>query len=423
MTLLPRLLAPCCTLLSLATAAQDPGHPTGGAFPSKEDVLSIPWEDPFEMPKGTKLPAAVDLSPWFPPAGDQYEQASCGGWALGYGLATYQWNRLRDRSSDTTFLGDPANVFSSAFVYDLVCAKEKNTDCMVGIQLPDAVRLVCDTGCATWLQFPFDTATHKCLRPVPDSVIVAARRHRMSHPVSIDNRNYDQWRYHLSQGEPIIFFVTIGPFFEEGFLTDGDKPFVWDEPIPDNFGPPREGHIMVCTGYADGYFIALNSWGQRWGEHGYVRIPDSTMFWACSDAYILQPGPAPAPLRPPTDMDDRSLGNDGSTSCGMGKGQVYVVDSIAFRVLGGSEKGEEPIIEILDSGTHERVRTLCLQEDQPTTFHHEGCLYTFTHTGRDWFSGRPRIKLSKNDPAQLQCLQRQLDMIDKHSDGTVDGHY
>jgi len=404
-------------------AGQDTDHPAGGAFPSKDDVLSIPWEHPFELPKGERLPTAVDLSPWFPPAGDQYAQASCSGWALGYGLTTYQWNRLRGQASDSVFLGDPANVFSPAFVYNLVAMNEKAANCTVGVQLPDAVRLVCDTGCATWLQFPFDTATYNCLRPVPDSALIAARRHRMSHPVSIDNRNYTQWRYHLSKGEPVIFFVSIGPFFEEGFLTMGEKPFIWDEPFPTNWSG-REGHIMVCTGYdADGYLLALNSWGPRWGDHGYVRIPDSTMYWACSDAYFLQPGPGPAPLQPPAEVDDRALGDDGRTDCGIAKDQVFAVDSIAFRLVAAKDRKAEPVIEILDSGTHKRVRTLCLQKDQPTTLHHEGCLYTFTYTGRGWLSRRPRITLMKNDPAQLQCLERRLNTIDQHCDGVIDGQW
>ena len=421
-TMLLRVFPLTLLLCPFVCGAQQDDHSTGGAFPSKEDILSIPWESPFEMPKAYRLPATADLSPWFPPAGDQYEQASCSGWALGYGLSTYQWNKLHDQRSDTAYLGDPANVFSPAFVYDLVALEENIDSCTKGVQLPDAVRLVCNTGCATWMQFPFDTTTYHCLRAVPDSVMIAARRHRMSHPVSLDNRDYTQWRYHLSKGRPIIFFVTIGPFFEQGFLTDGDKPFVWDEPFPDSFGPPREGHIMVCTGYDEGHLIALNSWGEHWGERGYVRIPDSTMYWACSDAYILQAGAPLAPLKPPTAVDDRDLGKDGRTNCSMGKGQVYTVDSIMFRVVDDA-RAEEPVIEILDAGTLERVHTLCLREDQPSTLHHEGCLYTFTFTGRRWPGKRPRISLVKNDPAQLQCLQRELDTIDKHCDGVVDGRW
>ncbi|HMC96242.1 MAG TPA: C1 family peptidase, partial [Flavobacteriales bacterium] len=292
------------------------------------------------------------------------------------------------------------------------------------VQLPDAVRLVCDTGCATWLQFPFDTTTVMCLRPVPDSVMMAARRHRMSHPLSIDNRDYTEWRYHLNKGEPIIFFVTIGAFFQEGFLTLGEKPFVWDEPFPSIFGPPaRSGHIMVCTGYGDGYLVALNSWGERWGEHGYVRIPDSTMWWACSDAYVLQPRPAPGPLAPPGSVDERSLGKDGSTHSGLGKKEVHATDSIAFRVIGPSADGTEQLIEILDAGTQERVYTLQVREDQPVTFHHKGDLYTFTYTGKGFLSGQLRYKLVENAPAELKALQEQLDVIDKQADGVIDGHW
>src|SRR5436190_12106180 len=125
MTFVPRSIALGCAVLPLLGWGQLADLVPGGAYPSKEDILSIPWEDTLVMPKGLKLPTAWDLSKWFPPAGDQYAQASCCGWALGYGLSTYQWNQKRERPSDPIYLKDPANVFSPAFVYNLVAMQEQ----------------------------------------------------------------------------------------------------------------------------------------------------------------------------------------------------------------------------------------------------------------------------------------------------------
>lgn len=408
---------------TVASTAQTEPPPSGGVFPSKEDVLSIPWEHPFVLPKEIQLPAHQDLSKWFPPAGDQYKQASCGGWAVGYGLATYNWNRLRDRPSPPRFLADPANVFSPSFVYNLAAETNKNTDCRIGIQLPDAIQLVCDTGCATWLQYPADTNTRHCFREVPDSAFLGAYRHRMAYPLSLDNFNSDQWKFHLMREEPVILFVSISDaYFMQGFLNPG-KPFLWDEPMPQGTEwNNREGHIMVCTGYTGNTFRILNSWGLNWGDSGYVDVPDSVLTWACSDAYVVRTGFALQRLIPMGKAQERDLGKDQEMRGGLEHGEVHAADSVAFRVRNISADGHAEL-EMLDAGTREPVHVLDLREDQPLTFHHEGALYTFTWTGKGFFSGKFRYHLEKNAREQHAELKRQLEAIDRQADGVVDGRW
>lgn len=409
-----------CSLVHVLRA-QPVAPPAGGVLPSKEDILSIPWEHPFVLPKAAQLEDRVDLSEWFPPAGDQYAQASCGGWAVGYGLATYQWNRLRNRRPDTTYMADPANVFSPTFLYTLTISSEKISSCKTGIQLPDAIRLVCDTGCATMLQFPLDTSRHNCIRPIPDSAFVGAYRHRMAYPVSLDNFNSDQWKYHLGKGEPVVFFSSISePLFITGYLNPG-KPFIWQEAFPSNWAG-RVGHIMVCTGYKDNVFHVLNSWGENWADHGYLEIPDSVLTWACSDAYVLRKGLALLPLIPVKPTTPKTLGGDQHVKGSLGPGEVHKADSISFRVLDAIKTGEV-VIEVRDAGTHAEAHTIQVREDQPVTFHHEGDLYTFTWLGQNWPSGQLRYKLVKNDRVQQAALKTQLETIDKHADGVIDGNW
>ncbi len=422
MTMVHRLFTMLVALLPTAGPAQDQARPTGGTHPQVEDLERITYEFHFVKPKGYVQPARADLSDRFPPAGDQYGQASCSGWALGYGLATYHWNHQNERRPDTTFLHDPTQVFSPAFVYSLTANRQKNTDCRSDVVLAHAIEVVCDTGCATWRQFPYDTLT--CLRLPPDSAMAGAYRYRMSHPVNINNWDFDQWKYYLSKGQPVIFFVTISPaYFTEGFLTERKAPFTWQETFPVNYAN-REGHIMVCTGFeGDSTMIALNSWGPRWGERGYVRIPLDMLHAFCSEAFVLSPYGAPRMVAAPAAVKEQDLGKDARTRGGLGRQETHVVDSIAFRVLGPAADGEDQLVEIMDAGSWERVRTLELREDQPLTFHHEGDLYTFTHTGRRWFGGQLRYRLVKNDPAAVKALQERKETIDRHADGVLDGKW
>ncbi|HRH37120.1 MAG TPA: hypothetical protein PK760_02170, partial [Flavobacteriales bacterium] len=57
-------------------------HFTGGDTSSVEDFQGVRSESFTDAMARVKLPDTVDLSRWFPPAGDQREQASCSGWAL-----------------------------------------------------------------------------------------------------------------------------------------------------------------------------------------------------------------------------------------------------------------------------------------------------------------------------------------------------
>ena len=393
--------------------AQEKARGEGGAPPTEEGVIGIPVEG-FTMPPGLKLPSRVDLSPWFPPAGDQREQASCSGWALGYALSTYYLNRKEGRTADTTFLADPGKVFSPSFVYNLTARKAQLPDCAEGVELAEAIQLLCDTGCCFWQQFPYDTALTECLKDVPDTLISDAYSYRMSSPVALGVRleNYDQWRYHLSLFEPIVFLASVGPYFDQGDLTGGKAPFVWAEPYPGMNWDGRVGHIMVCTGYEDPHtFRVLNSWGPHWGDRGYVLIPDTVMDWACSEAYVMQPrwmsDAAPVPDARQRTVD---LGRDQRIKAKLRLGEIHATDGIVLRFLGPSLDGRRQIVDYWDINTPDRIEQIAVLENQPTTFKHLGNVYSFTFFDRGRLGSKPRFTLVKEDPKNNQ-LQRHVDSI------------
>jgi len=75
--------------------------------------------------------------------------------------------------------------------------------------------------------------------------------------------------------------------------------------IPDFDGNgSRCGHAMLISGYrvtANGaYFLLHNSWGERWGDHGYAWVHETTLLNNLHSAYTVDAepiGPSPVPPR------------------------------------------------------------------------------------------------------------------------------
>lgn len=74
----------CMMWCSAALVAQKSHPGPGMELPDTTGLPSVTVEQWNGLPKGANLPHKVDLSPWFPPAGDQGRQRSCVPWALCY---------------------------------------------------------------------------------------------------------------------------------------------------------------------------------------------------------------------------------------------------------------------------------------------------------------------------------------------------
>ena len=83
------------------------------------DTLEI-YESDFKLPPGTVLPDSADLSPWFPPAGNQGRQYACTAWAFAYGLMTFRDNFRQWCAPDKDAPVHPARAYSPAFIFNLV---------------------------------------------------------------------------------------------------------------------------------------------------------------------------------------------------------------------------------------------------------------------------------------------------------------
>jgi C1A family cysteine protease len=106
----------------------------------------------------------------------------------------------------------------------------------------------------------------------------------------------------LAAGLPVVFGTYVpGRFYDEAGKT-GQMPSPAEQPEP-----AASGHAMLIVGYdlPSRMWIVRNSWGSKWGEQGYMRVPFKTLetysypdhFWAIGALEATQgmslSGPSP----------------------------------------------------------------------------------------------------------------------------------
>lgn len=262
---IPLLLA--LTACVSTASAQDPeGHGTGLVYGSEEDYRDLPL---VTAPMMGTLPAAKDLSDWFPEPGDQGTQGSCVGWAVGYGLKSYQEaiERRTKPSASTTY--------SPSYIYNQIRAGS----CAGGSSIQDALGLVRRQGIASMQDFPYDA--RNCSAMPSDEVRRRARPQAIADWRRVDINDRVEVKSQLNAGFPVV----IGMDIDQGFESLGHGQ-IYTGPSGKDLG----GHAMVVVGYDDnkGAYKVLNSWGTTWGTGGYGWISYEAFERRVKRAYTAQ---------------------------------------------------------------------------------------------------------------------------------------
>lgn len=228
------------------------------------------------------LPAFYDLSPAFPPPGDQGKQGSCVAWSVGYALRGY-YHHQRTRTS----YADPQNLFSPAYIFNQLV---RTPDCQGGSKIIMALEILKNEGVATLADFPYDDRS--CIRKpggdtkrrAADHAIVDYRLIKQSGPDVLDNV-----KGALLAGHPVVVGLNIQG--RPMMRLRGTE--VYDLDPPEKF----TGHAVVMTGYDDRtqVFKFINSWGSRWGDHGFGRISYRSFAAILHGAFRADDGKGPMP--------------------------------------------------------------------------------------------------------------------------------
>lgn len=412
------LLPITCVTSALAQAAEL-SLAAGAAFPTRESLLKIPSESPFVAPKGEMLPRKVDLSAWFPPPGSQGARSSCTGWAVGYGLRSYQENRRLQRKPSTDSAA-VASAFSPAFVYGYTIQYLTKGDCDQGTELIAAITVAVDNGVCRWRTLPYDTAFTACQDSIPVVAFAEAERYRMQNPVGLELTNVQQWKHHLNSGQPIAVGISIDRrmFLDGRAASSSGKDFIWQG--PDTLDPDLviTGHAVVCAGYddADSTFLLLNSWGRAWGREGWFRMPYRAMAHWCYGAFVVDEADAMLPVALTSVPADRKEDRGTVLKESFKEGQHQEFEGLRLICRDVSDDGCSVTVVFADTDDPATIlRTIIFRRAQPKNFHLDGSCWTYYFRPPGLFSSRsnPRARfiLRKADPSSDAYVRSVLHRV------------
>jgi hypothetical protein len=332
--------------------------------------MELTMEVDFELPKGYELKPTVDLSKWFPPAGNQHRQYSCTAWSIGYGLMSYRFNRALDRTYAPGDILDPKDAFSPAYLFNLM-KQFGDQNCETGLSLQDVTRFVMYSGCSKLSEVPYDTAVTACTKPFKNRVIPSAVAKHAPPSTYLNGFDAVQWKYHLSEGRPIV--VGISPtceFMEGGYNRKETGPYIWEWNAKYTTCP---GHAVVCTGYADDTtFTFRNSYGQDWGDHGDFRATYKVLEYKCTGGYVMPNDTMPVfPQFPGKPADNDHL--VGATVKEKIKaGTFQMINDQRYDMVDIDPRDNRAIIHVHDLNTDTLQQSLVVHFDQPYVFYEDG---------------------------------------------------
>lgn len=231
----------------------------GGAM--GDDTTAI--ENDIYLGSG-ELPSSVDLSPYFPPIGDQGSYGTCVAWATGYNHKSFleAW----DDNHRTTFNSN--QIFSPKYLFWSIPSSQKGADCN-GTGFEPAYDIMISNGVANMASSPY-TNLGDCSGSPSNSEHDNAANYKIEsyRQVNVDVETLKQY---LAQNRALSFGAKLG----ENFMAWNSDDVIYDD--TDTYQGQHAYHAMTLCGYDDnkgnnGAFRVVNSWGTGWGDGGYIWV-------------------------------------------------------------------------------------------------------------------------------------------------------
>lgn len=240
---------------------------------------------------GATLPGSVNLTAKFPPIGSQGRLGTCVAWAVGYSGKSYLDGVSKNLS--TSQLQSSVNQYSPTDLFFSI--NPNNRDCKNGTNFDDAFNVLIARGINTLATVPYDDVV--CRASSPGSAF-SASANKIKNYRRIQG-SVTEIKEYLAQGIPVVLGAMVNNEFAQlrgsGVLNNL------------NYNGGESGHAMIIAGYDDSKsaFRIINSWGNGWGDNGYLWVGynfmvnkfcvqggQKSLFVAFNDNTTINPPPA-----------------------------------------------------------------------------------------------------------------------------------
>jgi len=203
------------------------------------------------------LPKRVDLRRHCPPIYSQGKLHSCTANAI---AAAIQFDQMKQSR---------AEIFrpSRLFIYYNERAMERSIHSDNGAQIRNGIKSVAKRGACRERLWQYRIRKFR-QKPSRKCYIEAAKHPALTyHRV---RRTLAHMKACLASGYPFIFGFTVYESFHSMKVTHTGRAS-----MPVRHEKIQGGHAVLAVGYeeAQGRFIVRNSWGRKWGMHGYFTLP------------------------------------------------------------------------------------------------------------------------------------------------------
>lgn len=230
------------------------------------------------------IPRRYSMEKYVPPVSDQGDTSTCVGFsALYYSLSTmyniaFEYTSYQDRF---------ANAFDPYFLYSIL-NNYKDGACDEGLYVYEAVEKINSLGAKKrWI-----SPITKCNTNWSSSDISRVKKY--TYPFRIDSfydippKEVEVIKEAIYHDMPVtgLFALTDSFDSERGWYGGESRKGLWN---PGNSEQINGYHAMTLVGYDDfvfgGSFRVVNSWGDDYGDEGYLWIPYDVFVKKCEEAY------------------------------------------------------------------------------------------------------------------------------------------
>lgn len=209
------------------------------------------------------LPSKASLKKYCPAPLSQGSYGTCVGWSTAFCAFTI----VEAMSNNWTKTQIDANTYSPGFVYNQI-KSSSDVNCKYGSSISDALDLMKTKGVPKKKDME-----ESCPSSIPYSVFNKAANYKIKDYAKLfDNYSNQHTKIQsvkksLSEGKPVVIGMKCPDSFNKpkGYWVPTENP-------NNNYG----GHAMCVIGYDDskygGAFEIQNSWGNWWGNGGYIWI-------------------------------------------------------------------------------------------------------------------------------------------------------